>query len=89
MERDYIIGSASDPNAANRETRTKIESAVKRALHTAGLTRMTALEAASDLIVGYLTKGSNEGLKLVGSLAGEAIAELLVQLRQTALEARP
>lgn len=89
MTRDYIIGAAGDPNAANRQTRTRIESAAKQALHTTGLRRMPALEAASDLATSYLVKGNNESLDLVRHLAGDEIAELLEQLRQTALEDRP
>lgn len=88
MTRDYIIGAAGDPNAANRQARTRIESAAMRALHTTGLRRTTALEAASDLITSYLTKGNNESLNLVRHLAGDEIAELLEQLRRTASEDR-
>ncbi|MGC4939376.1 hypothetical protein [Kribbella sp. DT2] len=89
MSRDHIIGSARDPNVGNRQTRTKIESAVKQALHAAGLRRMTALEAASDLAITYLTKGNNKSLQLVRHLAGDDIAEGLEQLRQTASEDHP
>lgn len=89
MTRDYTIGAAGDPNAANRQARTRIESAAKQALHTTGLRRMTALEAASDLVTGYLIKGNNESLSLVRHLAGDEIAELLEQLRLTTLADRP
>lgn len=77
MSRDYVIGSAADPNAAHRRTRLKIESAAKQALRTAGLRRMIALEAASDMATSYLITGNND------------IADLLGQLRQTASEDRP
>jgi hypothetical protein len=86
---DHIIGSAGDPNLGNRQIRTRVESAVQQALHAAGLKRMTALEAASDLAIAYLTKGNNKSLQLVRHLAGEDIAEMLEQLRQTASEDRP
>lgn len=89
MTRAYIIGAAGDTNAANRQTRTRIESAATQALHTAGLRRMTALEAASDMVTSYLVKGNNESLDLVRHLAGDEIAELLERLRQTASEDRP
>lgn len=89
MTRDHIIGSAGDPDLGNRQTRMRVESAVKQALHAAGLRRMTALEAASDLAISYLTKGNNKSLQLVRHLAGNDIAELLDQLRHTASEDRP
>jgi hypothetical protein len=89
VDRDYVLGSAADPNAAHRRNRTKIESAAKQALRTAGLRRITALEATSDMVTSYLITGNNDSLKLIRHLAGDGIAELLEQLRQTDSEDHP
>lgn len=89
MTRAYTIGAAGDPNAANRQGRTRIKSVAMQALYFAGLRRTTALEAASDLATSYLIKGNNESLHLVRQLAGDEIAELLQQLRLTTLKEHP
>jgi hypothetical protein len=73
----------------NGQTRTRIESATKQALYVAGLSRTTALEAASDLANSYLIKGNNQSLNLVRHLAGDEIAELLEHLRLTTRKDHP
>ncbi|MFB6724922.1 hypothetical protein ACFCV3_32395 [Kribbella sp. NPDC056345] len=88
MTLDYMIGSARDPNGANRQIRKRVEAAVRRSLRAGGVQTFTSVEAASDLVVSYLTTGNTASLKLVYDLAGSEIAGLLEELRQAGVQDR-
>ncbi|GAA3138677.1 gamma-glutamylcysteine synthetase [Kribbella aluminosa] len=89
MPLDYMVGSARDPNGANRQTRKRIEAAVRRTLRTGGVQALTAVDAASDMVISYLTTANSASLKLVHDVAGKEIARLLEELLQGGVEDRP
>ncbi len=82
MARDYLLGSAMDPNPANKDVRQTVERKMMEKLADAGATRFEASMVASGIVVEYLTTGRYQARALIRFLAGNDSLYLLAKMKE-------
>jgi hypothetical protein len=82
MARDYLLGSAMDPNPKNKEIRTTVERRIWQRLSDAGAPSYDAQMVASGIVIDYLTTGRAESGSMITTLGGRMALPLLTQMME-------
>ncbi len=80
MARDYLLGSAMDPNPANKDIRQTVERKMVQRLIDAGASRFAAVDVAAGIVINYLTTGRYPARMLIRFLAGSDSLYLLAKM---------
>lgn len=82
MARDYLLGSAIDPNPQNIKTREIAERWMWEKLIDAGAPRYEAIMTVAGIVVDYLTTHRPASAQVIKTLGGFEALNLLTKMEE-------